>query len=313
MKKITILIILLINLSIFAQPELNISDINPLSISLNNFSASSTTILVGGAGANQTWNFSGLTLTPQGLQSTNSVLTAPFSNNFPAANFFINSVSNNSNNFGYYNLSNNKLEIIGGSSATGLTITYANPATIFVFPFTYNTVINDTYQTNFDTSPVISIRTYDAYGTLTTAFGTYSNVMRFKQVNSNDNSTNYTWIKLNPYQELLSASTNTANITINYNVKNNNVLATNPNILNDNFAIFPNPTNGEFTIKNIDFSNNETFVNVYDVLGNQIIKNEKIDSNSKILNISDFATGLYFIKIVDNNNSILYSDKIIKK
>ncbi len=312
MKKITLLSTLLLNVLIFGQPVLNQSDIASLNIEGSLFSAQVSTGNLGNAGVDQIWNFSSLTLTLQGPATASSVPTAPFSANFPSANFYItsNSFGNTSVFFGYYLLSSNKFEVLGTSSDTVVQTSFTNPRTQFIFPFTFNLSFTDTYQISGATSINSRTSIYDAYGTLTTAFGTFTDVIRIKTTDGNN--INYNWFQVNPYRELLSADTNSSSTTINYRVQNNNVLATNPNSFKSNFSVFPNPTNGEFTIKNVDFSNNEFFANVYDIQGNQIIKNEKIDSNSKILNIEDHASGLYFIKITDINNAILYSDKIIK-
>jgi hypothetical protein len=313
MNKITFILISLLNFSIYAQPVLNASDINPLNFSNNVFFSNSSTVTVGSSGANVTWDFSTLQLTADGSSSSTSVLTAPFSSSFPTSNFFVNSIfsgSSSSSDFGYYNLTGSKLEAIGGSSDTAITVSYVNPETIFVFPFTYNTVVNDTYQTNLSASVLNKSVTYDAYGTVITAFGTYNNVMRFKQIN--DGNVSYTWFKLNPYQEIINASID-INGSIYFTVDQpTNNLAINQNPIKTQFSISPNPASENFTIKNEDFAVKEMFLNVYDILGNQIIKDNKIDSNSKNINISDFANGLYFIIITDNNNAILYSNKIIK-
>lgn len=312
MNKITLLSTLFLNVLIFAQPVLNQSDIAGLNIDSSLYTSQVNAGNVGNAGANQIWNFSSLTLTPQGTSTVAVEASAPFSANFPSANFYVTSytLGNTSVFFGYYLLNSTKLEVLGTSSDTAVQNSFTNPRTAFIFPFTFNSTFTDTYQISSAAAINSTSSIYDAYGTLTTAFGTFTDVIRIKTTDGI--SISYNWFQVNPYRELLSANTNSINTTINYNVRNNNVLATIPNNINDNFAIFPNPTNGEFTIKNVDFSNNEFFANVYDIRGNQIIKNEKIDSNSKILNIKDYASGLYFIKITDANNAILYSDKIIK-
>ncbi len=312
MKKITFIIATLITISLYAQPILNASDINPLNISSNNFSASSSTLGVGVPGANVNWDFSSLVLTSLGTSSNVSVATAPYASSFPTANFFVRSSFDNRNSYGYYNLTTNKLEVTGLSDDNGVIFNFFNPDTIFIFPFSYNTSFTDTYQVDINSFVESKTVIYDAYGTVITPFGTYNNVIRLKQT-SGLGSISYNWFKINPYTDILSANVNSNNNEINFRIYQPTNLATIQNQLNNKFSIFPNPTSGNISIKNASFSESETFVNVYDVLGNQIIKNEKVDNDLKNINISDFATGLYFIKIVDNNNSILYSDKIIKK
>ena len=71
------------------------------------------------------------------------------------------------------------------------------------------------------------------------------------------------------------------------------------NVSSTTFSIYPNPTNtGKVTISS---SNNDAItVQVFDVLGKQV-KNEMLTNNT--LNVSDLNTGLYILKITQNNAS----------
>ena len=53
-------------------------------------------------------------------------------------------------------------------------------------------------------------------------------------------------------------------------------------------------------------------VKVYDILGNTILKKE-IDHSRNDLDFSMLINGLYLIKILGHDNTLLYSGKIIKK
>ncbi|GAB4158756.1 MAG: hypothetical protein Tsb0033_12300 [Winogradskyella sp.] len=78
----------------------------------------------------------------------------------------------------------------------------------------------------------------------------------------------------------------------------NETLSTNTNSFNlDQVSIYPNPTNtGRVTISS---SNNDAMnVQVFDVLGKQV-KNETLTNNT--LNVSDLNTGVYILKITQNN------------
>ena len=111
----------------------------------------------------------------------------------------------------------------------------------------------------------------------------------------------------------MDATVNPNNSTVNYTVVETTNLAISEKQVQNQFVIFPNPTNGILTIKNPTFAENETFVNVYDILGNEIIKNNKVDNISKNIDMSNLSTGLYFVRITDINNAVLYTAKIIKK
>ena len=308
MKKITLIVAVLINFITLAQPILNVSDINPFNITGNSFTATSTTLGVGTAGVNQTWDFSSLVLTALGNTTTNSVSSAPFASSFPTSNYFLSNGSAN-DSFRYYNLTSNILEVTGASSDTQVLVNFANPQTIFVFPFTFNTIVNDTYEVNGNGIAPVTIN-YNAYGTVVTAFGTFTDVMRLKKVN--DGVISYSWFKVNPYVPIIDARVSNTSSTINYTLFQQTNLATTQNEIKQ-FAVYPNPTSGNISIKNIDFSNKSMFVKVYNMLGNQIINNYKLETESANIDLSNYATGLYFIEIADENNKVLYTEKIIKK
>ncbi len=59
-----------------------------------------------------------------------------------------------------------------------------------------------------------------------------------------------------------------------------------------NISIYPNPTNGTITLKNIT---QEYDVNVYNMLG-QSMKQQTVNSASKTIDVTNLATGTYFIK-----------------
>lgn len=72
-------------------------------------------------------------------------------------------------------------------------------------------------------------------------------------------------------------------------------------IKNDNFRIYPNPTQEEIYIKsniNIDY------VELFDVLGNSILKKSK---STNLINVSNLNSGIYFLNIYAN------SSKLVKK
>jgi Secretion system C-terminal sorting domain len=313
MKKITIIIAVLIKISIFAQPVLNSTDISTTgSLTATTLTASATGFSAGSAGSNQVWDYSSLILTPAGTGTTTVVATTPFAASFPDANLIYKATFGTDSFYTYYKLTTTKQELVGYSSDTNVIINFSpNPQTVYSFPYTYGLIVNDTYSTTFDPSAnnPFSI-TYDAYGTLITPYGIFNNVIRSKKLDGI--APDYTWFTTNPFQVILTASISSTGVASNVKFSQPSNLSTIQNTLYKQFEIYPNPTSGSFTIKNIDFSNNENFLNAYDVLGNQIINNQKIDSDSKDFDLNNAACGLYFIKITNKNNNILFSYKIIK-
>lgn len=79
-------------------------------------------------------------------------------------------------------------------------------------------------------------------------------------------------------------------------------------ISSNNFQIFPNPSQGIFTI-NVDLDKGFDKMEVSNIIGETIYKNE-IHGNESILNLSGFPQGVYFIRIFSKENT-LYK-KVIK-
>jgi hypothetical protein len=73
-------------------------------------------------------------------------------------------------------------------------------------------------------------------------------------------------------------------------------------------TIYPNPNHGEFTIELV--SANNTYITITNVLG-QIIKTQKAELINQI-NLSLFDKGIYFINVMENNQSV-YRGSIIKE
>lgn len=69
------------------------------------------------------------------------------------------------------------------------------------------------------------------------------------------------------------------------------------------FALYPNPTKG-----NVYFGKTNQFVEVYDVLGQQIVK----DYTNQI-NLNGYNKGVYFVVIKDKEGNQLYTEKLIKE
>lgn len=73
--------------------------------------------------------------------------------------------------------------------------------------------------------------------------------------------------------------------------------------------VYPNPTNGEITIDNEYAIIKE--ISIYDIFGKLVLK-EEANSYSHHIRISDYASGVYLMKIVTENNSV-ETLKIIKR
>jgi hypothetical protein len=89
----------------------------------------------------------------------------------------------------------------------------------------------------------------------------------------------------------------------------NGTLSTNENIFTDNFEVYPNPFLENITIKT---SYKKRFnIEISDILGKIILSKQNIYSNEKI-NLPNIKSGIYFIKVKNNDDKIVFIKKLIK-
>lgn len=288
-----------VSIYLVAQPVLNSTDINLIG-SVNRFTASPIGFTVGPNGANQTWDYSSLTLTPIGTYNQELVTSSPFSATFPAANYTI-KIPNPSNDYYlYYMLNSSKFELLGFADSTTITNFSSNPITEFEFPFTYNLTINDSYAdiNNPTSSHQFSIL-YDAYGTLITPFGTFTNIYRTKKI-ENSIYPEYAWYNQNTNKAILTVSIgSSASTTLVTFYQHTNLSIT--EYENNKTVIYPNPASENITIQNPENQTEKLNYKIIDLTG-RIIKSENSNYN-QIINIADLTTGNYIIEIKEQNGN----------
>ena len=310
MKKNYLLIILLFIGSMIAkaQPVLNASDFES-ELSMTFYNGNPSGLSPGNAGANQTWDFSGLTLTTDNVTMNKiPVATAANYNDFPNSSYCLKFTVNNIDvQYIYLSLSNSGLESLGSSiriddTATFENIKYTDSEIIFQFPYTYNMVINDTYQSTTDTNPTSVTSVYDAYGTLSTPFGTYTNVIRVKT--TRETSVSYNWYQTKPFSFIMSGDfTDNGYINV-YN--NTTGLGVNPIEPKKAMAVFPNPAHTELNIQ-LPAQQILDRLAITDITGKIVLKQ---DQNLNQINVSHLANGLYFIEAHSGKEK--YVTKFIK-
>jgi phosphatidylserine/phosphatidylglycerophosphate/cardiolipin synthase-like enzyme len=76
-------------------------------------------------------------------------------------------------------------------------------------------------------------------------------------------------------------------------------------------SLYPNPTQGSFTIKNQNNNNlNNVAIKIYDTLGKCIVEKQYSTFSSEILSLVDQPSGLYFVTLKNNEKS--WNFKVIK-
>lgn len=92
-------------------------------------------------------------------------------------------------------------------------------------------------------------------------------------------------------------------VSANYYGPNNRVMTSGTFLNTESFGllknikVYPNPSNGVYTIQ----TENDLNIEIFDITGKKI-KTQKITFDATSINISEFENGIYFVKFTDGNN-----------
>ncbi len=140
--------------------------------------------------------------------------------------------------------------------------------------------------------------TYDAYGTLKTPFGTYTNVVRLRETVGADYKFDY-WQFSPSYKLLMEYSVNISTQAISGQTFFNTISTTGVNEEfnpKNSIHIYPNPTTG---IVNIDLNGNKDFtVQVFNLLGEEVLRKHMTNFSNE-MDLSTQPKGIYFVKSFD--------------
>ena len=86
-------------------------------------------------------------------------------------------------------------------------------------------------------------------------------------------------------------------------------LSVSDNVLNTaSLSVYPNPTKGNFKIKLNNIEN--ASITIYNILGKMIYQKSNVKESLEIRNNNRFETGVYLIKVIDNNKKV-YNNRLI--
>jgi hypothetical protein len=321
-KYFTSAVLLVSCICALAQPVLNKSDFPSAYSADVNISTVQREIFdgifgstIGNPGPNQTWDFSVLTLpstsTVKGSYAIVPISEALNSALFPLANYCIKSnyLANNVDFFGddvyqMYYISASRIELLGSTSNDG-TVTCPNNYIYFQFPYSYNTVLNGTYNCT-DALPYNYTSVYDAYGALTTPMGAYyANVIRKKTIVDNS-LTSFTWINTNPFSVIMEVDY-TNDDSVKVYVYYNGTLGVHDVDMSKAIVVYPNPSS---SVLNLALSNNDSIdeVVVTDLAGKIVLRQGQTTNQ---INIQDLSDGMYLLQVFSENGK--YQTKFVKQ
>ena len=85
------------------------------------------------------------------------------------------------------------------------------------------------------------------------------------------------------------------------------------NLTNDQFIhLYPNPTSNDLIVDYNLTGQVQVTIKILDANGIMLITKNNISKGSK-LNVSQLISGIYFIQVIDKNNKLLFTDKLIKQ
>ena len=75
------------------------------------------------------------------------------------------------------------------------------------------------------------------------------------------------------------------------------------------FLVYPNPTNGSFTLETYSPDVKDVFV--YDVMGRMVVSMSQVADNQLSIDIADQPAGIYLVKVVSGNS--VQTERIVKQ
>ena len=82
------------------------------------------------------------------------------------------------------------------------------------------------------------------------------------------------------------------------------------------FEVYPNPANADFTIEANSDTEKDVTIEMYDILGNKLSQqHKKMSAGNTVIKtpIDELQKGMYFIRISDSDNNMLYTQRIVKQ
>jgi hypothetical protein len=275
----------------------------------------------GSAGASQSWDISSITGSSSGLVSVVAPASTINGASFPGSNV---AYSYSSGSVIYLKTSASALQNYGAYS-NSVVMPYSNPEDLLRFPVHYNDTYVDPFSTQFVNSGYTYYRsgtatvTADAWGTLTTPAGTYTNVMRVHLVEAYQDSADfggpfiitynndeYLWYKEGTHIQLAWVYTITNSISGSTSVGAYMEAGSGVEALEvlTGANISPNPARNMI---NIDFSlsqEQDAIIRVYNAVGQEVKASQTIDGqageNSVQLDVGDLPQGCYYAQLMLN-------------
>jgi hypothetical protein len=309
MKKITLLSIILCSATLaFAQPTLNW--VRPPYGTTKTYYVHSGSITEPTTGANQTWDYSAISTNNlgAGVYTDPSTLPPSVINKFPTATYVEVWTSPSAPTVeqaivDFYREYPDSLVRMGQQSSGGSnSSTWGDTQGVWNVSFGGST--NAKYIDQGTGQLVSGVFTYAAYGTLTTPFGTYNDVVMITRPGGK------LFFSTAPYYGLLMNVIYSGPTTIAGAYVYDYDFPTSIDKLptSNQLTLYPNPASNHLTLQ-FDVVATRS-VEIYNLLGEKLYSS-KVNTTNLNIDIQPLKTGVYFIKTTDENNNTS-TNKFIK-
>lgn len=296
------------------------------------------TIDPGSAGANVTWDFSGLISTSK-LYSYNVVDVSSTTDGASYPNATI-AVQEDTVKYFYYNVGTSVLEYHGSKQFFAIAeavVPYSDPAKTLEYPFTYNSTLQDGFAASYTIQSIINVEKdgtidvlADGYGQLILPDETYDNTLRVKTTEfTKDSATivatqviiemailTYTWYSLDFRHPLLIVSDTITSMdggsptevtSARYYDASSNI----PDNVQETslyLKFFPNPAQNKIYLNYNIISRSHIKLFLYNQIGGkvrEIVNKEQQEGNYQLeVNLGNLTKGVYYMQMHSNENVI---------
>jgi len=275
----------------------------------------------GPSGANQTWDFSNVTITGSSTYTVTPASSVPCSSSYPFATQAIGT----GGTYSMIKVSSSDYQFYGMTITPSVPgVVNSNPRQVFAFPMSYTNSFSDSYagidQNNVSEYGTTTV-TYDGYGTVITPYGNYPNACRINvYVTVTDSTTTvnctgtrdyYMWY-VSAYRYPVAAiwsSTGNCSLTFGSEFLQGVSSGIEENIENASFNIFPNPFSCQTTLWTAKQLSNATLT-IDNCFGQTVAQIKNISGQTVTFSRDNLASGLYFIRLIQDNK-VLAVDKLL--
>ncbi len=299
--------------TILAQPTTN--NTLPATGSQSTLYQITGSITHGSSGSAQSWDYSSATNSALITYEVIGLgdLTGTDLSTFPTANYFVESFYGATPlGVDFKEVTTTRLASLGSRGSGG---SY-NVNNMPIYSYEYGMNLNDNFTFAFNNGDIFRTVTYDAYGTLTTPYGTYNNVIRLQTTETGVGATTdvlYTYYATEPVMHsVMNYVVQTGGGTANkfFTAYTNMVTGIEKPESSYNWNVYPNPVEDVLKINSTEIKIQT--IEIHNLLGERVYGENARTGEVISIDVESFDSGIYFVSITDDENK-KYVEKFVKQ